>query len=200
MREKRSYFLMMGLVGMVLVGLVTLGSAEEAKYLGSGKCKMCHSSAKMAGEAYKVWSSANHSKAFETLKSDKAKEAAKQKGIADPATDKRCLKCHTTPTLPPEDGVSCEHCHGAASNWQPVHSKKDKPAKEALIGMGMKDLSKQEVREALCMECHKEDPDNSFHKPFKYDEFWAKIKHGGKPAGEAAPAEAGKPAPAAPKP
>ena len=46
--------------------------------------------------------------------------------------------------------------------------------------MGRRDLSTKEKKEALCKTCHKKDPDNKFHKEFKYDERWLKIQHGGK--------------------
>ena len=162
----------------------------SSKYAGSKKCKMCHSKAKMAGTAYTTWAAASHAKAFEALKSDKAKEAATKLGVADPTTDERCLKCHTTPDLAPTEGVSCERCHGAAKAWYKTHGKKNlaqRPSKEELTKAGKKDMTEKAagaegpgVREKLCLECHKKDPDNLFHKPFDFAKSWAKISHGKK--------------------
>ena len=54
--------------------------AQDYKYIGAKKCKMCHN--KLAkGEQFKKWSEAPHSKAFATLQSDKAKEIAKEKAL-----------------------------------------------------------------------------------------------------------------------
>ena len=159
--------------------------APSAKYVGSKKCKLCHSTDKLAGTAYKVWSKASHAKAFEELKSEKAIAAAKEMGVDDPSKSEKCLTCHTTPTLEPEEGVSCERCHGAAENWLKPHGQKDeskRPPMAELVKMGKKDLSKKEDQEKMCLGCHADNPDNPFNKPFNFDESWAKINHGKKKA------------------
>lgn len=169
------------------------GAAGEAtegaalSYVGAKKCKVCHSSEKMAGLAYKIWSEEKHAKAFESLKSEKALEAAKKMGIDNPSADPKCLKCHVTDASIQEEGVSCERCHGMASKWLTPHGKKkDPPSHEVLVKMGMTDLTKPEDRVALCMQCHGPSPDNPFYKEFNYDECWAKINHGKGAQGAAA--------------
>jgi hypothetical protein len=99
----------------------TAPTAEDVKYIGATKCKSCHSSDD-AGNQYAKWSGMNHAKAWETLGTDKAKELAKAKGIADPQQSEACLKCHVTGyglspdhfkgKWDPKLGVQCESCHG----------------------------------------------------------------------------------------
>lgn len=157
--------------------------AETPTYEGAAKCKLCHSSDKLAGTAYTVWAAGAHAKAFESLKSEKGLASAKELGVDDPTTDERCLKCHTTPTLKPEEGVSCEACHGPASLYLKPHGKKaeERPDHAALVAMGMTDHTDKAKNAEACMQCHRADPMNQFHKDFDYDSFWEQIKHGGKP-------------------
>src|SRR5262245_60647766 len=65
-------------------------TCEDVKYIGATKCKSCHSSDE-TGNQYAKWSGMNHAKAWETLGTDKAKELAKAKGIADPQQSEACL-------------------------------------------------------------------------------------------------------------
>ncbi len=163
----------------IVVGLSPSYGADEAKheFVGAKKCKICHSTDKKAGTHYKIWEEEAHSKAFEALLSDKAKESAKKHGIEDPSKDERCLACHTTVGSPAiEEGVSCESCHGAASDFLKIHEKE---GYAAAIAAGMVDFRamKPEEKAATCAKCHKEDPLNDFYKPFNYDEYYKKIDH-----------------------
>ena len=91
--------------------------------------------------------------------------------------------------------LPCERCHGAAKAWYKTHGKKNlaqRPSKEELTKAGKKDMTEKAagaegpgVREKLCLECHKKDPDNPFHKPFDFEKSWAKISHGKKGAAAA---------------
>ena len=53
---------------VLLVGVSSLADAQEKKgakepaYVGAKKCKLCHSSAKMADTSYKTWAKAKHAK------------------------------------------------------------------------------------------------------------------------------------------
>ncbi len=129
----------LGTTVLLAAVLVVSASAEEAKegvkapakapaahYLGVAKCKTCHNTAK-SGMQYTKWTESKHSKAFALLATPEALEIAKKKGIADPQKSADCLKCHVTgygeptenfeATFKPEDGVQCETCHGAGSNY-----------------------------------------------------------------------------------
>ena len=61
-------------------------TAQDFEYIGAAKCKMCHNKPTV-GAQYKMWSEGPHANAMKTLSSEAALAIAKEKGIADPATD-----------------------------------------------------------------------------------------------------------------
>ena len=88
----------------------TVLTAQDFKYIGAAKCKMCHNKPDK-GEQYNVWAAGPHAKAMESLSAEEAK-------------DPKCLKCHSTvghidaslvASIKVEEGVSCESCHGPGS-------------------------------------------------------------------------------------
>ena len=171
-----------------LIVLTTLGlflfnttsiAGDPPSYIGAKKCGMCHKTEKQ-GEQLKIWEGSKHSEAFKTLLSEKAVKIAKEKGVKGKASEaKECLKCHTTGAgadaklfdkkFKIEDGVQCESCHGAGSDYKSMKVMKDrKQAVEA-------GLQVYEKTETLCVTCHsKESPT---YKEFKFEEMWNKIKH-----------------------
>ncbi len=149
--------------------------AQDYKYIGAAKCKMCHNSEK-SGFQYKIWSESLHAKSIATLSNEKSLEYAKKNGIADPAKDPTCLKCHSTAssvkaeqieTLTVAEGVSCETCHGPGSVYKSMSIMKvrDQALKNGLI------IPTKEV----CIKCHNEK--NPFFKPFDFEVAKAKIAH-----------------------
>ncbi len=153
----------------------SLASAQNFKYIGAAKCKMCHNKPS-TGAQYTKWKAAPHSKAMESLKSEKALAYAKEHGIADPSKDKGCLACHSTaasvdPSLRAgikvEEGVSCESCHGPGSAYKSMNIMKDqKKAMEKGLILPIKEV---------CVKCHNKD--NPFYKPFDFASFSEKIAH-----------------------
>jgi hypothetical protein len=145
----------------------------QNKYVGAAKCKMCHMS---KGKQYPSWSESKHAKAFETLKSEAALKIGKEKGIASPSTDAKCLKCHSTAStvtaalnggITNEEGVSCETCHGPGSNYKSATMMKSKS--DALKnGLIVPD-------EKLCLKCH--NSESPTFKAFNYATQSAKIAH-----------------------
>lgn len=135
--------LMLGLTSLT----VAFVNAEEAKYVGVAKCKLCHIL------QYKSWQSGKHAKAMDTL-------------TGDDANNPKCLECHTTGYGKPQAeradllGVQCEACHGAGSAYKSIEVMKDR---EKAIEAGM-----IIPREETCRSCHNER--NPFHKPFNYEE------------------------------
>jgi cytochrome c554/c'-like protein len=99
------------------VFLVTSVSAQKTfKYIGATKCKMCHNKP-TKGEQYNKWNENVHAHALESLSSQKSLDVAKKLGIADPTTDAKCLKCHSTyhmadaklhGGIKDSEGVSCD--------------------------------------------------------------------------------------------
>ncbi len=149
--------------------------AQNYKYIGAAKCKMCHQKPDK-GEQYKKWLEGPHANAMKSLSSDQAMEIAKAKGIADPTTDAACIKCHSTmghidaklaAGLKAEEGVSCESCHGAGSKYKSASVMKDR---EFAMENGMI-LPTEEV----CKTCHNEE--SPTYKPFDYAEKAAQIAH-----------------------
>ena len=97
------------LLGIVFI-FSTIVNAEDFKYVGAAKCKMCHNKAEKGGQ-YASWAAGPHAKAMLSLKGDEVKNP-------------KCLKCHSTAagadqalvaTITVEEGVSCESCHGPGS-------------------------------------------------------------------------------------
>ena len=79
---KRFSVILAVLVAIAMVAVVSAPAAAEREYVGSDSCKMCHKKDK-TGNQYGVWSESKHAKAYETLASDKAKEIAGGKAIAN---------------------------------------------------------------------------------------------------------------------
>lgn len=177
------FILALAFAFMVAVSITfaqTAGSDSSHKYIGVGKCKMCHSTDKI-GAQFKIWQSSKHAQTFADLASDTAKAVAKARGIDDPQKAPQCLKCHETAygqqasmfeaTFNPQDGVQCEACHGAGSDYwkmqtmKDIHDKKIDPAQVGLV------VPNQEV----CVKCHNEE--SPFYHGFDFSDYSAKIAH-----------------------
>jgi hypothetical protein len=51
------------------------------------------------------------------------------------------------------ESVSCESCHGAASNWQRAHTRPDYSHAQRVVA-GMRDLQNLYIRANSCVACH----------------------------------------------
>lgn len=149
--------------------------AQNFKYIGAEKCKMCHIKP-ATGEQYNVWAKGPHAKAMEVLSGDAAKKIAAEKGIADPSTDPACIKCHSTvgsvdksliATAKMDEGVGCESCHGPGSMYKGASIMKNQ---ELALTKGMVIPD-----EALCKTCH--NAESPTFKGFNFAEMSAKIAH-----------------------
>lgn len=170
MRIKRNFIFV-----VISLFFVTSVSAQTYKYIGADKCKMCHNKP-ATGEQYKKWLSDPHSKALKTLSSQASLDYAKKNGIADPSKEAKCLKCHSTYEkagvslrggILPEEGVSCESCHGPGSAYKSPAIMKNK---EMAMQKGLILPDK-----TLCITCHNKE--NPFYKEFNFDTYAAKIAH-----------------------
>ncbi len=158
---------------LALSALAVLAVSQTFTYVGAQKCQICHKSENQ-GRQYAIWEGTKHAKSLEALTSPKAAEAAKAMGVANPADDPQCLKCHAplaahAPELKAE-GVSCEFCHGPGSDYKKLNIMKDKAAaqKSGLILYGGPDAIK-----AQCLKCH----ENPHGIAFDFASAWEKIKH-----------------------
>ncbi len=160
-----------GLIIIILVSVayITFAQGENAKYVGVGKCKLCHL------KAYKQWEVTEHAKAFESLKSEEAKKYSQ-----NPTEDPKCLKCHTTGLGEPGgydvtakgpafENVQCESCHGAGEKYKDLKIMKDKElaVKNGLI------ISTEET----CKKCHNENSPSFDKAKWNFKEKFEKVKH-----------------------
>lgn len=152
-------------------------AAGSHKYVGVKKCAMCHKS-EAKGNQYGQWLSSAHAKAYERLASPEAQESAKKKGVTgNPQEAAQCLKCHITgfgedaslftDSFVKTDGVQCETCHGAGSDYLALSVMKDR-AKAVQAGLII-------PTKELCVKCH--NPESPNYKEFDYDKYYSKIAH-----------------------
>jgi hypothetical protein len=180
---KKYYFALLALL-FFFVGTGVRQETEKPKFVGVKSCT-CHNMASR-GKQVDVWQKSKHATAYKSLTSDEANKIAKERGLKVPAAEaNECLCCHVAGAgvdsvgekYSKEEGVTCESCHGAASMWKAIHSKKDKLAdaiEAGLVHTKLNEASKP-VIEARCRNCHNEK--SPTYKEFVFDEFWAKIAH-----------------------
>ncbi len=131
------------------------------KYVGSAACGTCHRAASR-GYQFSVWRRSPHALAFAALGTPKAEEMARKAGIdGDPQREPRCLKCHTTgyggahlESFSTDEGVGCEACHGAGSEYTAEAIMRDRPAAR---GAGLNPEPRQ-----TCAVCHQNAHGSSF--------------------------------------
>lgn len=161
------------IVLMTLSLLLTLFS-QEFTYVGSAKCKICHTSEKQ-GKQFPIWEESTHSKSFGALTSEEAINVAKEAGVeTPPAESPKCLNCHA-PLFEKaaelkEEGVTCEACHGPGSAYKKLSVMK---SREESVKNGLIVYDSPEATKKQCLSCH----ENAHGKPFDFDAKWAKIKH-----------------------
>lgn len=181
--------------GVLFVGIfqlfsVTVGSSETTEaedqpsftYVGVKKCKMCHRKEEV-GAQFSVWEESRHSKAYETLGTEKAAEFAKERGVTgSPQEAPECLKCHITAfgltseelensKITVKEGVSCESCHGPGSAYSKQKKMEDITSGElegSSVGLVKPD-------EKVCVTCHNEE--SPAYKEFDFETFYKKIAH-----------------------
>jgi hypothetical protein len=135
-------------------------------FVGSLGCKSssCHGGAGPKRSQYFTWSQKDfHTKAFTILLDARSQRIAEGLGAGPAASSARCTVCHAplqsvapnrlSPEAHPDEGVSCENCHGAASGWLRGHTRKDWTY-NTRVGAGMRDLRSLYVRANACAACH----------------------------------------------
>ncbi len=174
----------------VLLSIILLASASvfftsaqdggiNPKYVGVKVCSMCHKS-EAAGKQFVIWESSKHAQAYQTLTTAEADQIAKEKGFTTKAAEtEACLKCHATgynvdaslltDKFKVSDGVQCETCHGAGSEYK---TKKIMEDKKLAVEKGLKLYDNVEE---FCVKCH--NSESPSFKGFNFKEMWAKIEH-----------------------
>ncbi len=157
---------------------------DQASYVGTNKCKMCHM------KQYKSWNTKKHAKAIDSLKPGNASEIKEKFGL-DPAkdytTDGSCLECHTVGfgkpggyAVPdPADkksvknakytaGIGCETCHGPGDAYVEKHTEVMK-SKSTYTSDEMHAAGMNKIDETTCTQCHNEKSPTVDKANFKFD-------------------------------
>ena len=140
-------------------------------YVGSRACIACHQTQQV------TWLQSRHAHAYWRLGADWAlflgRTRPHYQNLEDPMSDQRCTLCHVTgaqdddalyaASFRPEEGVSCESCHGPGSDYAEAGIMADR---EAFLANGGRVPD-----ETTCRSCHR----NS--ERFEWAEWWPKIAH-----------------------
>lgn len=172
-------------VTIIVGNISTLNSQSEAKYVGVTSCVgACHKT-ESQGSQLSIWENSKHAQAYKVLQSARADSIAAAGGSSTPAVETpACLKCHTITDADPgkieetfdiTQGVQCETCHGAGSEYKKLSIMKDK---QKSIEAG---LVVHSEGSSFCTGCH--NSESPTFTGFDYDTMWDKIKHP-KPAKE----------------
>lgn len=118
-----------------VAGMNAVAEDDPSLFVGTKLCMSCHKKAETGDQAGK-WQASAHAKAFEVLASAEAKAVGAKAGVEDPQKSGKCLKCHATAYLfseekklekpAPEEGVSCESCHGGGKNYKSKETMQDR--------------------------------------------------------------------------
>jgi len=156
--------------------MVRKGSPPVHKYAGLSQCQACHST-KEIGDQYGIWAKSKHADAYADLASKKAIKIGKELGIEKPHESGQCLICHVTaydkpssvkaPSFDQSEGVGCEACHGAGSDYMALEIMQDR---EKAVKAGMVIPNEQ-----TCLGCHNEN--SPTYKEFDFAKFSRKIAH-----------------------
>jgi len=113
-------------VGLLSPSHGTAADRDASLYVGTKMCGMCHKK-EDSGNQLAAWQKSPHAKAYEILGTPEAKAAGAKVGVSDPQKSGKCLKCHSTAynwteqvateKIQPEDGVTCESCHGPGKGY-----------------------------------------------------------------------------------
>lgn len=174
-------------IGIVVSFAVALGvvwtanecaanGGDPANFAGVKACGICHKKDDSGNQLAK-WQESKHSKAFEALSTPEAKEVAKKLGIDDPQKSGKCLMCHstaynfteacTTEKIKPEEGVTCESCHGPGKKYMMKSTMEDRA--KAIEGGLIYPADK------MCEKCHNDK--SPTWKGFNKEEALKKIAH-----------------------
>jgi hypothetical protein len=156
--------------------------ADDAKYVGSKKCKLCHK------KEFDSWAESAHATSLDILKPGERSEAKAKHELdaaKDYTTDESCLACHVVgfgkaggyaveadekkaAKLAKSHGyVGCESCHGAGSDYTKLH-KVIKKEKRAYTWSEMEEAGMAKITEETCTTCHN-DKSPTFDESEKFD-------------------------------
>jgi hypothetical protein len=153
-------------IGKALAAEVTVERIQDAQFVGSVGCKSssCHGGAGEKRSQYLTWLQQDfHARSFAVLTNARSARIAETLTIPAAQASSRCTVCHSpfqsvaparlSPAAHPDEGVSCENCHGAAETWLRGHTRKDWTY-ATRVSAGMRDMRSYYVRANTCVACH----------------------------------------------
>jgi hypothetical protein len=159
---------------LAILVLVPFLLSAQHKFVGYKMCAPCHKGDKK-GKQFEIWQGSKHAEAYKSLTSAAANDIAKKKGLTKAAAESpECLECHgiSSDANLVKDGVQCENCHAAGSDYKNMAIMKDKAK---AIAAGLNDLKDEAAIEKMCKTCHNAKSPTA--KEFKFKEMYAKIQH-----------------------
>ncbi|MEM9370074.1 MAG: multiheme c-type cytochrome [Pseudomonadota bacterium] len=163
-------FRLIAAVPVLAMLLVQPADAGPAKAVGAMTCgsATCHSAEKpwpnssVTQREFVTWKEKDpHAQAYKTLTTSRAQGIARKLGLGDATRADLCLSCHSYKPKPEEIettfdhtlGITCEGCHGRASNWLGVHQA-GLYFYQRNIDEGMYPTTDPSKRAELCLSCH----------------------------------------------
>ncbi|MHC4178994.1 MAG: multiheme c-type cytochrome, partial [Planctomycetota bacterium] len=151
----------------------------KPKYVGVEACAKCHKGPQM-GYQFSKWRMSAHANAYAVLGTPAAEAIAKEMGVKKtPLASPACLKCHASAhhdaaggvseSYAVYEGVGCEACHGAGSDYLFEAVMQDKRA-AAMAGL-------KEVTRQTCLGCHQDPHHPGRARPFDYEAALKEIAH-----------------------
>jgi hypothetical protein len=136
-----------------------------ARFTGSPSCmsSSCHGGGTGKNQGLIFAKKDVHTRGVALLSNTRSQRIAEVLQIPDAARSQRCLVCHSPlQTVPPqrfvkgvlpENGVSCESCHGPAEQWLRFHTRPD-ATHEQNVSIGLRELRDSYHRSNACVACH----------------------------------------------
>jgi len=157
-------------------------AAKDPIFIGAQACAECHEGAAM-GNQFSKWRLSAHARAYAALSLPEAREITRLSGLTEePHRARMCLGCHATGAESEEwergegyhleDGLQCEACHGAGSEYSPKEIMKDRAQ---AVAHGLKLIAKED-----CLVCHRTKGSHEAvlkKKPFDLEAAWQTIAH-----------------------
>ncbi len=102
-----------------------------------------------------------HLRAYKILLSERSIALTKRLGMALPHEEPACLGCHSDnipealrgPKFQPDDGITCEACHGSSVNWLSQHYEVN-ASHAKNVELGLYPLEDAQTRAEVCLSCH----------------------------------------------
>ena len=161
-------------IGFLAVSLGALpamaADVERGIALGTVNCSQstCHAAdipwpnSSVSQKEYIVWKERDpHAQSYKALTSKRGQAIARRVGYGDATKANKCLNCHAhnvpedqrEDTFDITEGVTCEACHGNASQWLGVHTA-GLYYYSKNVERGMYPTTDPTARAELCLGCH----------------------------------------------